>query len=312
MGIGIAIAAIAIAATVASDIGFSVEESKKQDELNSALKDARSAINDANNFYQNVYKVLKTRLDNLKQSIRKLPPEVVDKLNTQLKLGLDNPDQVLKDVGYALGAGQVVAGIAGLVSFSLTSAGIAAADGIVADIGAVAGAAGAVLAVVGFGLTLYSGIKALNKLNDAIDKVNARRRKAEAAEAKMKNALDGILRALHLQVGRYESLKKISDDWSKLAKNFDTYSTAFDYAITGFAMGKNEAQVKAFVTEKGSPTLNDDILVLAKLIEENILDMMRKGKKDEEIIEYYAKENPKEGLRFVMNEYFVSTLRMYV
>ena len=243
MGIGIAIAAIAITATVASDIGFGVEESKKQDELKSAVKKAQSAINDANNFYQNIYKVLKTRLDNLKRSIRKLPPAVVDKLDAELQLNLNNPDQVLKEVGYALGAGQAVAGIAGLVSYGLTSAGMAAADGIVADIGAVAGAAGAVLAVVGFGLTLYSGIKALNKLNDAIDKVNARRRKAEAAEAKMKNALDGILRALHLQVGGYESLKKISDDWSKLAKNFDTYSTAFDYAITGFAMGKNEAQI---------------------------------------------------------------------
>ena len=227
-------------------------------------------------------------------------------------LNLNNPDQVLKDVGYALGAGQAVAGIAGLVSYGLTSAGMAAADGIVADIGAAAGAAGAALAVVGFGLTLYSGITALKKLNDATDKVNTRRRKAEDAEAKMKKALDSILRALHLQMGSYENLKKISDDWSKLANNFDTYSTAFDYAITGFAMGKNEAQVKQFVMERGSPSLNDDILVLARLIEENILDMMRQGKKDEEIINYYAKENPKEGLRFVMNEYFISTLRFYV
>ena len=42
MGIGIAIAAIAITATVASDIAFSVEEKKKQEELQSAIKQAKN------------------------------------------------------------------------------------------------------------------------------------------------------------------------------------------------------------------------------------------------------------------------------
>lgn len=312
MGVGIAIAAVAIAATVTSDVAFTVEEEQKQRELKDALSRAQKAINDANNFYDNIYKIIKTRLDHLKQSMRKLPPDVVDKLNQELNLNLGNPDKVMHDVGLALGITQGVAGIVGLVSGGLTSAGMAAVDGIIAGIGEIAVAVGSVLAVVGFGLTLYNGIKALNKLNHAIDKVNNKRQQAEDVMAKMKKSLDGLLSSLKLQVGSYESLKEISNDWATLAENFDKSSTAFYYAIIGFAMGKNQAQVGEFVISKGSLGLKDDVLALAKLIEENILDMMREGKNDEQIINFYAKENPKEGLRFVMDPFFVSTLRMYV
>lgn len=312
MGVGIAIAAVAITATVASDVAFSVEENKKQKELKSAISSAQTAINNANNFYQNVYKIVKTRLDHLKQSMRKLPPDVVSKLNDELNLNLNNPNKVMKDVGLALNITQTAVGLVGLVSSGLTSAGIAAADGIVADIGAVAGAAGAVLAVAGFGLTLYNGITALNKLNDAIDKVNGKRRQAEDAMTKMKKSLDGLLSALGLKVGSYETLKDISNDWATLAANFDKYSTAFYTAMTGFAMGKTQAQVNVFLKARGSPTLKDDVLVLAKLIQSNMLQMMRQGKTDEQIINFYAKDNPKEGLRFVMDAYFVSTLRAFL
>lgn len=311
MGVGIAIAAVAITATITADIAFSVEEDKKQKELKAAIASAQTAINSANDFYQNVYKIVKTRLDHLKQSMRKLPPDVVDKLNQDLQLNLSDPNKVMRDVGLALGITQGVVGVVGLVSSGLTTAGVAAADGIVADIGAIAADAGAVLAVVGFGLTLYNGITALNKLDDAIDKVNGKRQQAVDAMSKMKKSLDGLLSALKLKVGSYETLKDISNDWAKLAENFDKYSTAFYTAMTGFAMGKSQAQVNAFLTQRGSPTLKDDVLALAKLIEQNILQMMREGKTDEQIINYYAKENPHEGLRFVLDSYFVSTLRPY-
>lgn len=311
MGICIAIAAVAVTATIASDIAFSVEEDKKQKELKSAISQAQSAINSANDFYKNVYNIIKTRLDHLRQSMRKLPPDVVDKLNEELKLNLSNPDEVIKDVSLALTIGQTVAGIAGLVSGGLTTAGIAAADGIVADIGVVAGAAGAVFAVAGFGLTLYNGITELNKLNDAIHKVHAKKSEAKNVEKKMKNSLDDLMKRLGVQVD-YKSLKDISNDWAKLAENFDKYSTAFYTAITGFAKGKSESQVKAYLESRGSPSLKDDVLSLAKIIEESILQMMKDGKTDEQIINFYAKENPKEGLRFVMDAYFVSTLRSYI
>merc|ERR1712038_1717423 len=104
--------------------------------------------------------------------------------------------------------------------------------------------------------------------------------------AKMKKALDGLLSALHLQVGSYETLRDISNDWSKLAENFDKYCTAFYYAMTGFAMGKSQAQVNQFITGRGSPALKDDVLALAKLVVENILQMMKEGKTDEQIINY--------------------------
>ena len=312
MGIGIAIAAIAVTATVASDIGFSVEEEKKQEQLKSAMSQAQTAINNANEFYKNVYKVVKTRLEHLKQSMRKLPPDVVAKLNKKLKLNLSNPDKVMQDVNLIFGITQGVVGLVGLVAGGLTSAGLVAVDGIVADVAAVAGAAGAALAVVGFGLTLYSGITQLNKLNDAIDKVNRRRQKAEDAIQKMKSSLDGLLKALGMSVGSYQTLRKISDDWEQLADNFDKYSTAFYDAMTGFAMGKTPTEVINFLKQRGTVPLQDDVLAFAVLIEQNILQMMKEGKSDEQIINFYAKENPKEGLRFVMDPYFVSTLRSFL
>lgn len=311
MGICLAIAAVAVAATIASDVAFSVEEDKKQKELTSAISKAQTAINSANNFYNDVYKLIKTRLDHLKQSIRKLSPDVVDKLNEDLKLNLSNPDKVIKDVGLALTIDQTVVGVAGLVSGGLTTAGIAAADGIIADIGVVAGAAGAVLAVAGFGLSLYNGITALNKLNDAIDKVNSKRHQADDAVKKMKNSLDDLLKRLGLKVGSYESLGDISNDWNKLAENFDRCSTAFYFAMNGFAAHKSEAQVKDFLKGRGCLTLKDDVLALAKIIEQSILQMMKDGKTDEQVINFYAKENPKEGLRFLMDPYFVSSLRPF-
>lgn len=126
MGVGIAIAAVAITATLASDVAFSVEEDKKQKELQSAIKSAQTAIDHANDFYQNVYKIVKTRLDHLKQSMRKLPTDVVNKLNDELQLNLSNPSKVIKDVGLALNITQTTVGVVGLVSYGLTSAGIAA------------------------------------------------------------------------------------------------------------------------------------------------------------------------------------------
>lgn len=312
MGVGIAIAAVAITATLASDVAFSVEEDKKQKELQSAIKSAQTAIDHANDFYQNVYKIVKTRLDHLKQSMRKLPTDVVNKLNDELQLNLSNPSKVIKDVGLALNITQTTVGVVGLVSYGLTSAGIAAADGIVADIGAIAGAAGAALAVAGFGLTLYTGITALNKLNDAIHKVNGKRQQADDAMTKMKKSLDGLLSALGMRVGSYKTLRDISNDWATLAANFDKYATAFYYAMTGFAMKKTQAQVNAFLKARHCPTLKDDVLVLANLIQENILKMMKNGNTDEQIINFYAKNNPKEGLRFVMDPYFVSTLRSFI
>ena len=74
----------------------------------------------------------------------------------------------------------------------------------------------------------------------------------------------------------------------------------------------SQAQVHDDLKSKGSLDLKDDILALAKLIQEDILDMMSQGKTDEQVIDFYAKENPREGLRFLLDRYFVSTLRGYL
>lgn len=168
--------------------------------------------------YQNIYNVVKTRLVNLRQSAWKLPSDVVDKLNQEMKLNTSDPDKVWEYAGLILSITEGVVGELGLVFVGLASAGIAAAGGLVADIGAV-------LAVAGFGLTLYNGVTPQKKRDEAIDKVNGKGQQAEDAMADMKKSLDGLLATLGLKEGSYETLNDMSfDDWA----NFDRCSTAFN------------------------------------------------------------------------------------
>ena len=81
--------------------------------------------------------------------------------------------------------------------------------------------------------------------------------------------------------------------------------------MTGFAK-KYKSEVKDFISSRGYVSLKDDVLDLAKIIDEDIFDQMRKGKTDEQIINYYAKENPHDGLRFLLDPFFVESLRVYL
>ena len=310
IGIAVAIAVTATVATVGADIGFSVEEKKKQEELKRDVERAQTSASNAKSFYEDIYKVVRSRLVKLQQSMKKLPARVVDKLGSALTLDLNEPEAI-QYAGWALGGGSAVTGIVTSVTSYLLSTEAFAANDILASIGAVASAAGAVIAVAGFGLTLYNGITELKKLDDAIHKVNEKWQQAEDAIKKMQDSLNVLLKSMHLEAGSYQRLKEISNDWYTLSKNFDEYSTSFYYAVTGFAMGKTQAEVKIFLNSRGAVGLKDDVLVLAKLIQQNIFDMMKNGKTDEQIINYYAKENPHEGLRFLMDPFFVDSLRAY-
>ena len=312
MGIGIAIAAIATVATIATDIGFSVEANKKEDELKREVSNAQTAVSSANDFYENVYKFVKSRLERLQQNMKKLPSDVVAKLNSELQLDLSDPGNAVKYAGWALGGTQAVAGVVSGVTSYLVGAGAAEAEDILAGISEVAGAAGAALAVAGFGLALYCGITELHKLDKAIGEVRHKRQQAKDALTRMKQSLDGLLKRMHLQIGGYDQLRKMSDDWYKLSLNFDKYSKAFYLAITGFAMGKAQSDVHLFIASRGGVDLKDDVLALAKIIQEGIFGLMHQGKTDEQIINFYAKENPHEGLRFVLDSFFVENLRSFL
>ena len=309
MGIGIAIATIiAVVATVTADVAFGVVNSNKQKELEREIEAAQRSATTAQNFYDNTYKVVKSRLEKVQQSMTKLPPNVLDQLGNALSLNLDSPKSI-QYVGWALGGAAVVTGTVASVASVLINTGRAAAQGIVSTIGTVAGAAGLVLAVAGFGFSLYNGITQLNKLNDAIAQVKEKKRKSDEVIQKMQTALDGLLTSMNLRTGNYAKLVEISNDWSKLSKNFDDYSTAFYYAIRRFSKGNNLSQVKQYLAGKNYKSLNDNVLSLAKIMQDEIYDFFRAGRTDSQIVNFYAKENPNEGLRFVLNEFFISTLR---
>lgn len=314
MGICLAIAAIAMAATAAADIGFTIAEGKKQEELKKDISIAQSKIDEANKFYQTVYNVVKARLCHLKQSLQKLPHDVVKSLEKELQEDMPgNPSQFVQALGKALGIDQLICNLTSLTAELLTTSGLAAAEGIIAELGEVAGAAGSVFAVIGFGFTLYNGIKAMEELNAAIEKVKSTQKKAENVMEKMKKSLDSLISSLGLKIQSYDTLISVSNDWAKLAENFDKYSTAFSTAMQGFAMGKTQKEINAHLRESHNCLqLKDDVLVLAKVIEEDILQMMRQGKTDEQIISFYLTEHPRKGLHFQLEAYFLSTLRSFV
>ena len=265
MGFRIAIATVAIFASLASEIAFSVYEDRKQKQLKEAINNAQARIDEANAFYQKVYNGVKTRLDSLRQSPWELPSDVVNKLNEELKLTSGEPEKDRKYASWVLGITGDVVGVVGFVSVGLASAGIAAADGVVAD-------TGAVLSVTEIGLTLYSGITARKKLNEAIDKVNGKQQEAEDAMAEMKNSLDGLLSSLGLEAGSYDTLKDLPlDDWGNL-------TSVSRPGTTNFAIGEGQSHVNVLLRDKDTSNLRDDVPALAKLIEGNISEMNAAGR----------------------------------
>ena len=311
MGIGIAIAAIATAAAIASDIAFAVETEKRQKRLKDEISKANNAQSSAKTFYNTVYVVVQKSIDELEKNTKTLPKDVVDEIDIELKVDLDEPEVAVTYAGYAVGGTAIIAGSVSGITSAVVKAGKLGASAlkIVSNIGKIAGRAGTVLAVVGLGFSLYSGITQLKELDNAIDDVVKQRRQFEGTLAKMQQSLDPMLRSMNITAGNYGRLAEIAKDWTKLSENFKKYSNSFYLAMKGYAMGKTKAAVRTYLANRNAVALKDSVLLLAQIIQKEIFDFMREGKTDDQIVDYFANEHPNEGLRFVLDRYFLSNLR---
>ncbi|KAJ7388807.1 hypothetical protein OS493_035591 [Desmophyllum pertusum] len=127
----------------------------------------------------------------------------------------------------------------------------------------------------------------------------------------MEKALDPIVTAAGLEAKDYAGLTTMAATWKKISENFDSYETATYYAIRGYFMKKTYDEIKKMVdkeSDAGKP-FPEDGYPLAKTLADDIKHEFDQKKTDTEIVAFFATDNPKKGLRFVFNEYFISTLR---
>ena len=173
--------------------------------------------------------------------------------------------------------------------------------------------AGIVFGVAGLATTIGLGVWTIEKLNDALDDVKKKQAQITKFQNAMEKALDVIVRSAGLPDKSYEQLKGLADTWKKISEHFDSYQKAFYYAIQGYYKGKTLDEIKKLVkaeTDSSVKPFPDDGYPLAKAIADDIKVQIKNGKKDAEIVKYFANENPKVGYRFVFNEFFISMLRM--
>ncbi|CAB4024570.1 Hypothetical predicted protein [Paramuricea clavata] len=173
------------------------------------------------------------------------------------------------------------------------------------DIGGIVFGAAAFLATIGLGTW------SIVELNKALAEVENKQTQVDLYKKSMTKMLDIIVKAAGLPEKKYDGLVKMSKMWKQISGNFDGYQKSLYYAIRGYSMKKPYDQVKKMVdkeSDEGLPFPKDGY-VLAELLAKGIKAMFDEKKTDQEVINYFATENPEIGLRFVFDEFFISTLR---
>lgn len=172
--------------------------------------------------------------------------------------------------------------------------------------------AGTVFGVAGLATTIGLGVWDIKKLKKAIADLDEKQNQISKFQKGMKEVLDEVITAAGLPEKSYDDLKKLAATWKEISVHFESYSTRMDYAIEGYFMGKALDDVKERVLKHTDPSdkpFPDDAYPLAKVLADNIRYLFENGKTDKEVINFFATENPKEGLRFLFGGYFIGSLR---
>ena len=333
---------------IGAGIGFGVAEKKKMSELNSKSDTLKKAVTDAGNMYDHIYYLVAVNLDRFKKALDKIPSDFLDKVQAQISSDT-KPGEFEKAVeiagnvlGYTSGGTSVIRGILTLViklrerraageepaeptevpfehvpldgetppspaeptsSFPRSPKLTTFAKGL--DIG------GIVFGAAGLAMTIGLGVWTLEKLNDAISNVEKKQRQIDAFKKAMTDALDVIVKAAGFPDKSYDQLTKMAATWKTISENFDSYEKSLCYAIRGYFMKKSLDEIKAMVEKESDAgkSFPDDGYTLAKTLADDINSLFDKKKTDKEVVAFFATDNPQKGLRFVFDEFFISTLR---
>jgi len=172
--------------------------------------------------------------------------------------------------------------------------------------------AGLVFGVAGLATTVGLGVWTLEKLDKAISDVNTKQAQVDAFQTAMKKSLDEVVTAAGLSDSSYpdySGLVTLASTWKTMAEDFESYQKAMYYAIKNYYDGKTDDEVKTIVEANSDEdtTFPDDGYSLAKTLAEAISTQLQ-SKTDKEVVDYFANDYPDENQRFVLDEYFVSSL----
>ena len=334
-------------ANIGAGAGFSVEEKKKMGQLNDKSAKLKTAVTESGNMYDHIYYLVAVNLNRVTKALDKLPDDFLDKVQDKITPKGDTEkaiQTVAQVLGYTAAGLGVTSGIIKLViklrerkasgqepsepatdpfeevpldgaeppvqtepesSFPSSPKLTTFAKGL--DIG------GIVFSVAALAATIGLGIWTIEKLNDAISNVEKKQKQVDAFKKAMTDALDSMIKDSGLPEKSYDGLTKMAATWKKISENFDSYEKSQYYAIRGYFLKKSLDDIKAMVAKEsdtGKP-FPDDGYPLAKTLAEDIKYQFDQKKTDKEIVAFFATENPKIGLRFLFNEYFISSLRSY-
>ena len=335
--------------SIGAGIGFTVAEQNKMDDLKNKGNKLSADVNVAGDMYDHIYYLVAVNLSRAKKSFDKLPSDFLDKVTKEITDDTTPSDAekaiqtVATIMGYTGSAAGLGAGILQVVRYfrSKRAQGeepppdpelvdpfeYVPLDGETPPIvpetetsftttpkldKTIKGLniAALVFGLGGLGATIGLGIWTLDKLDTAIEDVEKKQEQVTAFQAAMESALDPIVTAAGLSAKDYNGLKSMTTTWKQISENYDSYEKALYYGIRGYFMKKSLDEVKKMVEEQsdGKP-FPDDAYPLAKTLADDIKYQFGQKKTDKEIVSFYATDNPNIGLRFVFNEFFISSLR---
>lgn len=334
---------------IAAGVGFSFREKQLMEDLDKKSKKLQASVETASNLYDHTYYLVAVNLDRCSKALDKLPSDFVKKVQDQIKSDISDQDweKAVKTISYYMGlAGQGVAVIGSILdmvealrkrkasgktpteppeeghfddvpldgeqpkvppetetSFSESSTLSKFTKGV--------NIAGVVFGVAGLVATIGLGAWTVIKLENAISDVDKKQAQVDKFHKAMENALDPMVKSAGLPAKSYDQLITMAGTWKKVSENFDSYEKSFYYAIKGFFMKKSVDDIKSLIAKESDPgkPFPEDGYPLAKTLADDIKDQFDHKKSDKEVVAFFAQENPKIGLRFVFNEFFVSSLR---
>lgn len=331
---------------IGAGIGFGVAEHQLMDKLQSKADKLKKDVEESGNLYDHVYYLVSVNLDRLKKSVDRLPTDFLEKIQKQIEADLKSSDAqkaiaVLGQVlGYGSGAAGISAGILELVRYwknkpagkpekepnpwgdmemtpteptpePVEPSSVSKTPKLDKWVKGM-NIAGAVFGVAGLAATIGLGIWSIEKLNKAIDDVDEKQTQVSQFQKAMEKVLDEVVTAAGLPAKSYDELKKLAATWKEISQHFERYSTRMDFAIQAYFLQKPLADVKEKVKQHTDPSdkpFPDDAYPLAKTLADDIRVLFNKGKKDKEVIEFFATDNPNKGLRFLLDGFFIATIR---
>ena len=335
---------------IGAGIGFDVSERKKMDELNTKSNKLKDDVTTASNLYDQVYYVVAVNLDRVTKALDKLPSDMLEKIEEQISSDLSesSAEEAIQTVASVIGYGKhAVKALTNLVKVVVylreakskgeeppTEPAEEPFENVPLDnevppvvpesesslpqtpkldkLMTGLNIAGIVFGVAGLATTIGLGVWTLDKLDKAISDVEKKQTQVDAFQKALTDALNVVMKAARLQGKDYDTLNAMAATWKKISEGVDSYEKSMYYAIRGYFMKKLEEEIKAMVdkeSDAGKP-FPEDGYPLAKTLADDINNKFEQKKTDKEVVAYFATENPKIGLRFVFDEFFISSLRL--